>query len=348
MKTACWLGLTLTLLGAGFAGGSARSCEAPTIAWGVPQDGWQVGLELRGAPNLEARVGDALRPRVWVRNTTAAPVTLRLQAIEGWSAVLDADRNLNLDPRTGSASAVTVPPGAMRAVPGAESGLKVLRWESSEDAGLRLPAGKYAVRCRHPAWVADTEPNRATALRAGPGPITLNVLADGNTALDERVVRDDEGLAWGKPVNGLQLGIRWRHGKGRFKVGDTAELEAQVRNVTRHPLTFEVTDGSTRWQGGLPDVTTPGGDRVPVHLLFLTGLVQMTRHTVPPGKAVVLGHPALRVQAAEATNQPDLTPAISARPGRYRVTLHETPRPGAGGGFYLHLAAGTLDLEVAP
>ncbi len=48
-----------------------------------------------------------------------------------------------------------------------------------------------------------------------------------------------DGLIWGQPVNGLQLGIGLRPGdKGVYRLGDTAEFVVKIRNTSNVPITY--------------------------------------------------------------------------------------------------------------
>jgi hypothetical protein len=146
--------------------------------------------------------------------------------------------------------------------------------------------------------------------------------------------------AWGRPVNGLQAGLRCVEGKQIVQKGDQVEIEVVVRNVSEGPVEFEYLPPSRTW--GTAEKST-----VVVTAMY-SGHGYPNRVHIHPGKELQLGSLALGHVRPKNPNT-----AYAARPelapGKYQVGSENvviSPKDIKDGGW--KLPTGYLDVELAP
>lgn len=341
----------VALAGVGVRSAPAGEGGKIPVAWGEPRDGFRAGLAFT-EPRTSYRAGERVGFRLYLKNVQAKAVTLSLRRASLWLASLNAQNELHLHPLDSGAESLTLGPGEERPVPGEAGTFLVQSWDHAGDAGetvLRLAPGKFRVECRDGLWVPDRDdPNRATGLRARPGALALEVLPVGGKEEGPMppgpAVQD--GVTWGRPVNGLQLGLRLKDGQHRYNHGDSVSLDLLARNASDRTLAFSCLTSTEGWPGNTPVVQNEKGEHIPIEVVFLTGFRPLLPQTLKAGETLVVGHPGFTVEAPMEGREATLTPVLEAKPGRYRVSLYESLRPSGSRTFDLLLASGTVELEV--
>ena len=144
--------------------------------------------------------------------------------------------------------------------------------------------------------------------------------------------------AWGKPVKGLQAGLRCP--KDQQIIGPDKEevtLEIIVRNVSDEPIAFKYLNG-VRYTGKIKHTTVEVGG-------IYSGNGHAFTANIHPGREMLLG----RVSLGHA--QPKASPAASSlctelRPGKYQVGSDRVGMPLRDEKKDLRLGTGYLDIEV--
>jgi RNA polymerase sigma factor (sigma-70 family) len=151
-----------------------------------------------------------------------------------------------------------------------------------------------------------------------------------------------EEFAWGKEVNGLQLGLALVSADKRaYRPGENIQCEVRVRNVSKAPIT--ITYG--RLIESPPKISDAQGERVQVAMPPSPRFyVVPTEKVLKPGETVTLYKPEVAVEEilegkADATTNVQ-TPTIRVRPGKYRIAF--------GGMVHSHptLSTGAVEFEV--
>jgi hypothetical protein len=141
-------------------------------------------------------------------------------------------------------------------------------------------------------------------------------------------------VAWGKPVDGLQAGIRPAAAPQRVASGKVLEFEVVVRNIQeRGSITLSIPEGT--WYSGTAVkgvvALSPGSSA--------GGPVAADR-PLNPGAEVVIGRVFLGLPGA----RPNAGYLIEVRAGKYRVGSEGVlPSPG---GRAPELRTGYLDVEL--
>lgn len=149
-------------------------------------------------------------------------------------------------------------------------------------------------------------------------------------------------IAWGKEVDGLQLGLALvPANKTAYRAGETMEFAVHVRNVTKDKL--KLGDGGFE---STPKITTATGEAVRFTSppLTFTYVNPPTVTTLQPGEAVALYRRAVFLDAvgegeAEPEDYPDKN-AIRVGAGKYKIAFEERVRPR------LTLSTGAVEFEV--
>ncbi|MBN9518215.1 RNA polymerase sigma factor [bacterium] len=181
---------------------------------------------------------------------------------------------------------------------------------STIDAATRVAAGQAAIPEPVAALTAGvTKAMLFTKLRAATAVVLMCGLAAVTTTLAGRPAagqdgaqpaatktadpptkqkKDEEVVAWGRRVGGLQAGLVVRGGqKAVYRHGDTITLGVRVRNVGKEAVTF----GYVRQHldENPPTVTDPDGATIPQPRIGVTGVAHpATKVTLEPGKEIEL------------------------------------------------------------
>ena len=160
-------------------------------------------------------------------------------------------------------------------------------------------------------------------------------------------------VAWGKPVHGLQAGIRLVAGGRMWRVGQTVEFALIVRNVTDHPIgvayypaqdKFGWTAMTVGMRGSLAVSVLPEQPPTQLRHLSLGPAIELT---IEPGKEVPVPgkHPVFDVEVPGDSAY--ATPIIFIQPGA-KVSVQAQPlKPVAKGEEWLgKLLTGRLKFDV--
>lgn len=122
-------------------------------------------------------------------------------------------------------------------------------------------------------------------------------------------------IAWGKTVNGMQLGLQCTSGDGPHRYGEEIAFDRIARNLTGEPWTIEI---------GVGGLITPWveGNKVQLHGgLHVSGAYSVHRVTVPAGGTARLDSTRFILlpekQIAAGFNQ-----SFSVKPGTYAITTN--------------------------
>ena len=340
---------------AGWTNLRARAQEAkPEIAWGAPRDGFQVGLYYP-IPKATYQAGERLAFQLKLKNVGEQAVTLPIKQTAHWTAMLTADNLIRLHPSQREVEVVTLQPGEVRDVPGDGGAFLLQQWDgagSAQEPIVRLAPGRYRVECSTGIWIADqNDPNRATGLRAKPAALAVEILPQGQApapTIDAGRAATGERAVWGKPVNGLQTGLRFKGDNSRFRPGDSAVAELLVRNLSGRSLNFSMYRSEQGWPGNFPSVRNEKGEHQRGKVVFLSGIYPLSKLTLKAEETAVLGYPTLGIQGVGDASPATTTPAFALPPGRYTLTQHESCRPDGAMWFNLFLESGALPFEVLP
>jgi hypothetical protein len=115
--------------------------------------------------------------------------------------------------------------------------------------------------------------------------------------------------AWGKPVNGLQAGLRCPKGKQRIgpKQDDWVDLEIVIRNVSEDPIRF-------RYLPGVQHIGNNTHGTVEVNAMY-SGNGRFYTTNIQPGDEMLLGMVCIRYAPRPAASGG----GTYLRPGKYQV-----------------------------
>jgi hypothetical protein len=156
---------------------------------------------------------------------------------------------------------------------------------------------------------------------------------------------EDDGIAWGEPVNGLRAGMGFVVPGGRYHVGETVNMVFKLRNVSDQPIRITY-DEPVFPLGGEPTIMDANGKRAPALYPPLDIPVQARKATLAPGKSLDLGQPSFLIQPPELEGKSARAEMLGG-PGKYKVTQHITLK-GDATEWSGTLVSGKLDLEVLP
>jgi len=162
------------------------------------------------------------------------------------------------------------------------------------------------------------------------------------TSAKQEPEKKEEEFAWGKEVNGLQLGLALVPAdKIAYRAGQEIKLELTVRNVSSAAITIS----HGRLQEYAPKITDAQGKTVYVAMppLWLFWAVP-TKRILKPGETVTLYKPEVAVEEVlEGKADPTTvvsTPTIRVRPGKYNIAF------GRMVSSHPTLSTGTVEFEV--
>ncbi len=218
---------------------------------------------------------------------------------------------------------------------------------TDREGRMRLTPGKHVVRVAVVAKYAGggrDEPQ----IRALSKPIEIEVVAeetpDGDAAdPNVRVIggsTKDDAISWGKPVDGLQLGVSFVYGDRPYVAGKRVGLQLTVRNNTAK--TVELAD-FTPIVGWAPTIWESDGEtKVFVNSPEGSFPVQRRRSKILAGETWVVGRTEVILDPAPhfPARDYDTTPRVKLAAGNYRIG--QTYRFDG-----LELTSGELELTVA-
>jgi hypothetical protein len=155
----------------------------------------------------------------------------------------------------------------------------------------------------------------------------------------------DDGIAWGKPVNGLRAGLGFALPHGPYHVGEKVDLVFKLQNVSDQPIRIKYYEPAFPL-GGEPAIMDAKERRAPALYPPLDIPVQTRQATLAPEKSLDLGRPGFLIQPPELEGKSGRVEMLGP-PGKYKVTQHITLEGGATE-WSGTLVSGELDLEVLP
>jgi RNA polymerase sigma factor (sigma-70 family) len=148
-------------------------------------------------------------------------------------------------------------------------------------------------------------------------------------------------VAWGKEVDGLQLGlVLVSAGKSAYRPGETMELTVKVRNVSKEKITLRYGRPEST-----PTITDATGEKVRVAMPPFLGIyVPVTDKALRPGETVDLYNRKVAVEEVpeEGAEQKGYvrTPTIRVGTGTYKIAFSEFVNRD------LMLSTGEIEFEV--
>jgi RNA polymerase sigma factor (sigma-70 family) len=157
---------------------------------------------------------------------------------------------------------------------------------------------------------------------------------------EDPVVKEnaDEAIAWGKEVDGLQMGLA---GADPGRQGETIKLTVKLRNVSKADIKF--THALLREYA--PEVTAADGVAMRVYMPLGLGIkVRLEERVIKPGETITLYNPELAVQWEAVAHLQGLirvdTPTICVKPGNYKIAYGRMIQS------HPKLTTGTAEFEV--
>jgi biotin carboxyl carrier protein len=295
--------------------------EPSAITWGETRDGWQVGVFW--CQQGEGEVAFTVK----VRNVVNRLTTVPLKKPEGFRLSMSEDFKLGVHIIGGEQRTITLAPGEEQSI----------RVPNPVLPTEELPSGFYHVKFSTPIGDEDDQPPELGLQIAGEQ-------GEPNRAMDSRDLHPElKSVAWGKPVLGLQAGIRFHLDKSTYALRKEINAHFYLRNISTRDIEIEYISSGTDNDWG-PVVTDQRGKPLRDFMLP-SGLKTDLKKTLKPGEAALLGHPHFMVEP-----QSDLlgfsTPVVYGRPGGYRYStsfnLTRTDLPHLN----LRLQTGQLNLEI--
>jgi RNA polymerase sigma factor (sigma-70 family) len=311
------------------------------FAWGKEVNGLQLGLAFAPADKIVYRPGEEIQCEVRVRNVSKAPITI--------SNMIDASEPEITDAK-GEKVHVAMPPLNLFIVIPNEQVLKpgetvalyprkvaverVPEGKADPNAlfgtpTIRVPAGKYKI------GISEFVQSK---LKLSTGIVEFEV-TDKNAK--ESPEKKEGFTAWGKEVNGLQLGLALVPAdKIAYRPGEEIQCEVRVRNVSKAPITI-----SYMFDESEPEITDAKGEKVHVAMPpFSDYTVIPTEEVLKPGETVALYPRKVAVERVpEGKADPNAlfgTPTIRVPAGKYKIGLSEFVQSK------LKLSTGSVEFEV--
>jgi RNA polymerase sigma factor (sigma-70 family) len=133
-----------------------------------------------------------------------------------------------------------------------------------------------------------------------------------------------EEFAWGKEVNGLQLGLALVPAdKIAYRLGEQIKFEVRVRNVSNAAITISYGRPESE-----PEITDAKGEKVHVAMPAILDIIVIpTEQVLKPGETVALYQREVAVERVlEGKADPNAEvgiPTIRVPPGKYRIAFDE-------------------------
>jgi hypothetical protein len=125
-----------------------------------------------------------------------------------------------------------------------------------------------------------------------------------------------KAIQWGKPVDGLEAGLRLVRPKTAYLVGDHVELALYLRNQSEKPVAF--TYYPAFWEQTVT-ILDAAGERLFVSGVAFLGLPTSVRLTLAEGETLSINHPGFWFDESKRTDR--LVPHVDKPvPGILRVS----------------------------
>ena len=153
---------------------------------------------------------------------------------------------------------------------------------------------------------------------------------------------DADRAAWGREVDGLQLGLSFDLQNRPYLAGETVGFKLLVRNNSAKAMTLIDFEPLLGW---MPTVRDADGKRLFVNGQW-DGPVQRRKQVVAPGETIVVGGVSLRLDEPRASPSND-PPHMLLEPGKYFVSQTYRFAEDSEATFSGELTSGELELTVA-
>jgi RNA polymerase sigma factor (sigma-70 family) len=302
------------------------------IAWGKEVDGLQAGLSL--ADTRAYRLGEKVKMEVKLRNVGKAEATITYRLLQECAPQVTYD--------AGGRVSVSMPaPKDYYAVP-IKRAIK-----PSETITLYNPEVAVEVQKLEPlpgpVWPVTTP---TIWVAAGKYKIAYGGMIQSHPKLttatvDFEVKAKENATAWGKEVDGVQVGIRLGEDRA-YKVGETVTLIVRLRNNGKMEVPYLLHE--EYFQKNPPLITDADGKAVKIKERNIFGIIK--KSSVAPGKEVDLCR--LRLELRPGTDRKKEEPWTLYGTGMFRIQYEDVAVVGERGleaPVTTH-ATGKLELEV--
>lgn len=248
--------------------------KSDEVVWGKEVDGLQAGL---AATARTCRLGEQVKLTMKLRNVGKADVKIRYVLLrEHAPAVTDAK---------GARITVAMPPSPRYYVPPTERVIKPGETITLYNPEVAVEAQKLEP-LPGPVWPVSTPTIRVAA---GKYKITFSgmiqshpKLATGTVEFEVKPAKEST-TAWGKEVDGVQVGIQLGQDRA-YKVGETVTLVVRLRNNGKKEVPFNYDE--EYFQKNPPLITDADGRAVKIKERNIFGIIK--KASVAPGKEVDL------------------------------------------------------------
>ena len=313
------------------------------ITWGRERDGLQAGAYLLSSTGW-LQPGDPIVVQFVLRNVSDTETTVIIQSLHETHPILGEDNRIALN-ILGSSQEKTqyvLKPGEVLN----RRGHRVV--VSTEG----LASGQYSVDANVAFWMSKAnEPNSASGLGHGlPISVAIGDKATWPQPFVAEPLNSTEGIHWGKPVGGMIVGMRLRHGDKPLGNDATLTGDLFAKNVSTAPIEFEYEiPAATDWN---MSVKSAGDESVMLDSVWYSGtrirrtrkatlapLEEMQLTGIPSDVAVelldkessenrMIESPAIRILAEKTEFKYGDLPRLITGHGKYRwaayITVHQT------------------------
>ena len=339
-----------------------RSDRESLILWGRERDGLQAGAYLLSSTGW-LQPGDPIVVQFVLRNVSDVESTVTIQSFQETHPVLGENNRiaLNILGSNQEKTQYVLKPGEVIN----RRGHRVV----VSTAGLA--SGQYSVDANVAFWMSKAnEPNSASGLGHGiPISVPIGDKATWPQPYVDEPLNPTEGIHWGKPVGGLIVGMRLKHGDkplahDAILTGDlfaknvstvTVEFEYEIPAATDWNMSLESAEGeSVRldsvWYSGFRVRRVRKVTLAPLAVTQLTGIPNDLAVEKPDKESVenrIIESPAIRILAEKAEFKYGDLPRLITGPGKYRWATHVTVRQTAVTDLDMVIGASEIPFEVA-
>ena len=326
-------------------------------SWGKPADGLQAGL-YASKGKIKYHVGENITLGLKLRNVSDKSITLPLQAAESKFSALSENSAIRLYAICRISAPFTLEPGEEKVVPGVvwSCQLYSLGWmqrvldAKSPVEPLFLSPGRYTISAPDSIWKGNSDGSSST-IQAQPGTLKIEILAESDPGvrfgqaptLAEPRDSSTGPIAWGKPVNGLQLGIGIVGKAKPVAGGEAVKTEVFLRNISDKPLAFS--SMKFPYSGSNPYVSDSAGKEMRMDFTWYTGTEPLYKLNLEPGESLQVDHPHFFIRP-EGRAKDSRDTVLVAGPGRYRLQMSWQAYPGNGRSFMTQLQSSLLEFEI--
>jgi beta-lactamase regulating signal transducer with metallopeptidase domain len=329
------------------AGQTPTRVPVEPMGWGTASDGLQAGLFLE-TPQHSYAYGETITFVLRLRNVSAQTITLPLGIPTRRNARLHDGNLITLFSYGTEMEDLTIPAGEERDAPGQRYTfeLRPPDWDGDPQANpekplMLLSPGHFRARMPFPGYTLTVKgkgilvDRTMTDLRSTPGTAEFELRAEpgnpdpiGTAANIAPVPNTKNNILWGKPVNGLTLGIGFATDATLFHEGEEVKLNVYLRNTANRAFAFscmqfpEIDD----------DPIVTGGKRNPfIQLLkevkgvFSHDMSPMLPMTLQPGETQQVALPHFTL-LRDGRPYRHTEAVLIAGPGKYHLTFQREVR----------------------